>query len=339
MKKVLFILLLLVFNFSFAQSEDFMNEKIDKESKVALDALLNAVPGGFNSIKDVVERRNFTNELFKSMMGSEINPNVIISDYKVPGLNDAPEIKLRVYTPKNTLKTNPGIYYIHGGGMIIGSIQGEEGNAIALALELNAIVVSVEYRLAPENPYPAAVEDCYSGLIWMAKNSKKLKIDSERIAIYGGSAGGGLTIATSMMARDNNFPKVCFQMPLYPMIDDRNISFSSHQITNVGIWDREANIEAWNWYLGGKEANEYAAPARAKYLNNLPPTFIDVGDADLFRDEDIQFVKNLIQAGVETEFHLYPGAFHGSEILAPEATLSKKIWKTRYDALNKALYP
>ena len=98
-------------------------------------------------------------------MGSEINPNVIISDYKVPGLNDAPEIKLRVYTPKNTLKTNPGIYYIHGGGMIIGSIQGEEGNAIALALELNAIVVSVEYRLAPENPYPAAVEDCYSGLI------------------------------------------------------------------------------------------------------------------------------------------------------------------------------
>ena len=143
--------------------------------------------------------------------------------------------------------------------MITGSIQGEEGNAIALALELNAIVVSVEYRLAPENPYPAAVEDCYSGLIWMAKNSKKLKIDSERIAIYGGSAGGGLTIATSMMARDNNFPKVCFQMPLYPMIDDRNISFSSHQITNVGIWDREANIEAWNWYLGGKEADEYAA--------------------------------------------------------------------------------
>lgn len=173
----------------------------------------------------------------------------------------------------------------------------------------------------------------------MAENCDKLGVDLDRIAVYGGSAGGGLTIATTMMARDKNFPKVCFQMPLYPMIDDRNTTVSSHLIKNIGIWDREANIEAWNWYLGGKEADQYAAPARAKYLQLLPPTFIDVGENDLFRDEDLEFAQRLIEAGVRTEFHLYPGAFHASEIISPEASLSKKIWETRYIALKKALYP
>lgn len=316
-----------------------MNERIDKESKAALDTFLSAVPGGFNSISDVVERRKFTNDLFEAMMGNEVNPNIEISDYDVPGMNGAPDVRLRSYTPKSANEKNPGIYFIHGGGMIIGSIQGEEGNAIALALKLNAIVVSVEYRLAPENPYPAALEDCYSGLAWVAKNAEKLKIDPERLAVYGGSAGGGLTIATSLMARDKGYPKICFQMPLYPMIDDRNITISSHEITNIAVWDRSANIEAWDWYLGGKEADEYAAPARARYLNNLPPTFIDVGEADLFRDEDMEFAQRLIKAGVTTEFHLYPGAFHASEILAPDAALSKRIWEVRYSALKRALYP
>ena len=339
MKNIFLLFLLIGVNFCFAQSQNNMSVKIDKESKEGLDAFLTAVPGGFNGIKDVVERRKFTTEIFKAMMGTEVNPDIQISDYNVPGLNNAPDVRIRVYTPKNSLNKNPGIYYIHGGGMIIGNIEGEEANAITLALKLNAVVVSVGYRLAPENPYPAAVEDCYAGLRWMAENSNTLKVDLDRIAVYGGSAGGGLTIATSMMARDNNFPKVCFQMSLYPMIDDRNSTVSSHQITNLGIWDRATNIEAWNWYLGGKEADEYAAPARAKYINNLPPTFIDVGEADLFRDEDIQFVQKLIEAGVKTEFHLYPGAFHGSEVLAPEATLSKKIWETRFAALKKALYP
>ncbi len=339
MRKLFPITLFLSVCFSFAQSQHTINNTIDPESKIGLDALLTAVPGGFNSIRDVVERRNFTNALFASMQSPEVNPNIRITDYKIPGIKSAPDIPLRVYTPKTAGQKNPGIYYIHGGGMIIGSIQGEESNAIALALKLNAVVVSVGYRLAPENPYPAAVEDCYTGLKWMAENYDKLGVDLDRIAVYGGSAGGGLTIATTMMARDKNFPKVCFQMPLYPMIDDRNTTVSSHLIKNIGIWDRETNIEAWNWYLGGKEADQYAAPARAKYLQHLPPTFIDVGENDLFRDEDLEFAQRLIEAGVRTEFHLYPGAFHASEIISPEASLSKKIWETRYIALKKALYP
>ena len=123
------------------------------------------------------------------------------------------------------------------------------------------------------------------------------------------------------------------------MIDDRNTTVSSQEVTDIGIWDREANIEAWNWYLGGEKADQYAAPARAKNLKGLPPTFIDVGEADLFRDEDIDFVSRLIQSGVTTEFHLYPGAYHASEIFAPNATLSKTILARRHAALEQALYP
>ena len=326
------ILLLVVSAGSFAQS---INSRIDPESKLGLDALLKMMPGGFNSIPDIVKRRAVVSQLFSGP--AQVYNEVTISEYKIPGLNKAPAILLRVVTPKNGKDSNPAIYDIHGGGMIMGDIKSGEASAVFFALKFNAVVVSVEYRLAPENPYPAAVEDCYAGLAWMANNAKMLKIDPEHIAVYGGSAGGGLTLATSLMARDKNFPKICFQMANYPMIDDRNVTVSSQEVSNVGVWDKKANIEAWNWYLGGKKADIYAAPARAMDLKGLPPTFIDVGEADVFRDEDIEFAQRLIKAGVTTEFHLYPGAFHASEMLSPNADLSKRIKEARYSALSRAL--
>jgi len=326
------ILLLFVSTGSFAQS---INSRIDAESKLGLDALLKALPGGFNSIPDIVKRRAVMDQLFAG--SNQVYPDVTISEYKIPGLNKAPEILLRVVTPKNAKESNPAIYDIHGGGMVLGNAKSGEASAVLLALKYTAVVVSVDYRLAPENPYPAAVEDCYAGIVWVAKNAKMLKIDPDHLAIYGGSAGGGLTLATSLMARDKNFPKICFQMAMYPMIDDRNVTVSSQEVTNVGIWDRSSNIEAWKWYLGGKKADAYAAPARATNLKGLPPTFMDVGEADLFRDEDIEFAQRLIKAGVTTEFHLYPGAFHASEFFSPAANLSKRIWEARYGALGRAL--
>jgi acetyl esterase/lipase len=326
------ILLLFVSAGSFAQS---INDRIDPESKLGLDALLKAIPGGFNSIPDIVKRRAVMDQLFAG--SNKAYTDVTISEYKIPGLNKAPEISLRVVTPKNAKDTNPAIYDIHGGGMIMGDMKSGEASAVFFALKFNSVVVSVEYRLAPENPYPAAVEDCYAGLVWMANNAKMLKIDPEHIAVFGGSAGGGLTLATSLMARDKNFPKICFQMAMYPMIDDRNVTVSSQEVTNVGIWDRSSNLEAWKWYLGGKKADAYAAPARAVNLKGLPPTFMDVGEADLFRDEDIELAARLIKAGVTTEFHLYPGAFHASELFSPNAKLSKRIWEARYSALSRAL--
>lgn len=141
-----------------------------------------------------------------------------------------------------------------------------------------------------------------------------------------------------MMARDKGGPAVCFLMAPYPMIDDRNELPSTHEITEVGIWDRAGNLEAWEWFLGGQPADAYAAPARATDLSGLPPTFIDVGELDLFRDEDIAFVQRLLQAGIPTEFHVYPGAYHASEVFAPQAELSQRIWAARLSALARALH-
>ena len=315
-----------------------MQNRIDRASRVSLEELLKALPGGFNAIADIKERRNTVDSLLR-MMIAELPPieNVVMEDRNIPGPDGSPEVGVRIYKPVDVSGNLPGMFFIHGGGMIMGSIEGENLKAAMLCETIQAVVVSVEYRLAPENPHPAPVQDCYEALVWMSKNATELGFDPDRLAIVGGSAGGGLAIATALMARDQKFPKLCFQMANYPMIDDRNETPSSKEITDVGIWDREANLEAWDWYLGGKPADEYAAPARAKNLSDLPPTFIDVGEIDLFRDEDIEFATRLLQAGVTTELHVYPGAYHASEAFAPDAELSKQIWAKRIEALKRAL--
>ena len=309
---------------------------IDPESRGPLDQLLEVLPGGFNTIPDIVVRRATVSQI---LAGIEVppNPNVTSEDRTVPGPEGAPDISVRIYRPVNATGALPGIYYIHGGGMILGNVEGEDPSATKICDEVGAVVVSVEYRLAPEDPHPAQAEDCYAGLVWMARNAGELGIDTERLAVYGASAGGGLTIATSMLARDRGFPDLAFQMPIYPMIDDRNETGSSHEIVDVGIWDRAGNVEAWAWYLGDGKPDHYFAPSRCEDLTGLPPTFIDVGTVDLFRDEDITFAMRLMQAGVPTELHVSPGAYHASENFAPEAPLSQRIWARRIDAFRRAL--
>jgi acetyl esterase/lipase len=309
---------------------------IDPDIREPLDQLLQALPGGFNAIPDIVQRRAVASQLLAAL---EIppNPNVAAGDRTVPGPEGAPDITVRIYRPVDATGTLPGIYFIHGGGMILGDIAGEDPVATAICEHVDAVVVSVEYRLAPEHPHPAQVEDCYAGLVWMARHAAELRFDPDRLAVYGGSAGGGLTIATSMLARDRGFPALRFQMPIYPMIDDRNETPSSHEITDIGVWDRAGNIEAWKWYLGEGKPDQYAAPARAEDLAGLPPTYIDVGTVDLFRDEDIAFAMRLMAAGIPTELHVDHGAYHASEVFAPTAPLSEKVWTRRYEALRRGL--
>ena len=311
-------------------------DHIDPDVRGPLDQLLQLMPGGFNAVADIVERRAAALQLLAALEVPP-NPNVVSADRAIPGPQGAPDIMVRVYRPVDATGTLPGIYFIHGGGMVLGNMDGEDPVASTICERVDAVVVSVEYRLAPEHPYPAPVEDCYAGLAWMARNAAELGFDPDRLAVYGGSAGGGLTIATSMLARDRGFPALRFQMPIYPMIDDRNETPSSHEITDIGIWDRSANIEAWQWYLGNGEPDQYAAPARAEDLAGLPATFIDVGTVDLFRDEDIAFATRLMQAGVPTELHVNPGAYHAAEMLAPESALSERIWTRRIEALRRAL--
>ena len=302
------------------------HKRIDPESLVGLDALLELVPGGVSRIPDIVERRAVSKRL-QDMATAELPPNenVVTEDRVIAGSVGNPSITVRIFRPASAAGELPGIYHMHGGGMVMGSVDGDALICTMLCEAINAVIVSVEYRLAPEHPYPAAVEDCFAGLVWMADNAAQLGVDRKQLAIYGGSAGGGLAIATALMARDRGGPQLSYMMALYPMLDDRNETPSSHEIIDVGIWDRDVNLEAWDWYLGGKPADAYAAPARAGNLAGLPPAFIDVGEVDLFRDEDIGFAARLLQAGVPTELHVYPGSYHASEVIAPDAALSATI--------------
>lgn len=309
---------------------------IDPEVNEPLAGLLEVMPGGFNAVADIVARRETVTAM---LAGIEIpdNPNVVKEDRTIPGPDGQPDIRVRIYRPVKATGTLPGIYFIHGGGMILGTIEGEDPVATMICDQVGAVVVSVDYRLAPEAPHPAPAEDSYAGLVWTAKNAAELGIDPDRLGVYGASAGGGLTIAVALMARDRGGPALKFIMPIYPMLDDTNTTESSQAITDIGIWDRAGNIEAWGWYLGGKEADAYAAPARATDLSGLPPAFIDVGTVDLFLDEDIVFVQRLIAAGVPTEFHIHPGAYHAAETFAADAALSRRIWALRLDALRRGL--
>ncbi|MFI6734285.1 alpha/beta hydrolase [Nonomuraea sp. NPDC050451] len=268
------------------------------------------------------------------------NTDVVIEDRHVPGPDGAPDVRVRIYRPAGDAEGRPGLYWIHGGGMIIGTPEIDEAMMIGYVEELGCVAVSVDYRLAPENPHPAPVEDCYAGLVWTAKAAGELGIDPARIVVGGASAGGGLAAATVLLARDRGGPDVAFQLLVCPMLDDRNITPSSHEFTEAVVWDRSANLFGWTALLGDRIGTDdvppYAAPARATDLAGLPPAFIDVGELEVFRDEDVDYALRLSQAGVSTELHLYPGAFHGFDGMVPDAELSKRARAARLAALKRA---
>lgn len=272
----------------------------------------------------------------------EKSPNVSTTACMI----DGPESKLlvKIYEPKARKGPKlPAVFWIHGGGYVMGHPDGDDSLCESFVTNINCVVVSIDYRLAPEHKYPAAIEDCYAGLKWTVNNAEKLKIDSSRIAIAGASAGGGLTAALALMVRDKGEIEVAFQAPLYPMLDDRNITFSSHEINEENLpkaWNREANEIAWKMYLGDKASDEipyYAAPARAKYLTGLPPAYIFIGQLDPFRDETLEYVTRLAKAGVPVEFHLYPGCFHGFDSIFNNADISKQARGGFINAISKAL--
>lgn len=262
---------------------------------------------------------------------------------KIP--RDGGEMLVKIYEPAG--RTNdllPAMLWIHGGGCVLGHPDMDDKLCELFVQTAECIVVSVDYRLAPEHPYPAAIEDCYAGLVWMTEESAMLGIDVNRIAIAGASGGGGLTAALALMARDKGGPSIIFQMPLYPMLDNRNITPSSHEITEEGsIWNRTDNVAAWNMYLGEENdvsgRSSYAVPSRAESLAGLPPAYTCIGQLDLFRDETMEYVARLAQAGVDVEFHLYPGCFHLFESLAPETEVSQRAVQGYMDAMARALHP
>jgi len=267
---------------------------------------------------------------------------VRFDDRVVPGPPDAPRLSVRVYRPR--VETGPGsrpaVLYIHGGGFCFGSVAFEHVGALGIALQTGAVVVSVEYRLAPEHPFPAGLEDCHAALVWMAKESASLGIDADRIAVMGQSAGGGLAAALALLARDRGGPRLCFQVLGIPELDHRLETASMREFVDTPLWNRPNAIQSWRCYLGDDagEVSPYASPAIAPDLSGLPPAYVSTMEFDPLRDEGIEYALRLLQAGVSVELHQYPGTFHGSALVT-EAEVSKRGQRELVDALVRGLRP
>jgi acetyl esterase/lipase len=235
----------------------------------------------------------------------------------------------------------PVIYYTHGGGMVMGNRFAGITPLLDTVDRLNAVLVSVEYRLAPEFPDPYPVEDCYAGLLWTVTHTQELGIDPDRLIVAGSSSGGGLAAGTALLARDRQGPRLAGQLLMYPMLDDRDQTVSTRQIDGVGLWDRTSNATGWTALLGdrkgGPNVSIYAAPARATSLAGLPATYIDCGSAEVFRDEDVAYATRLWASGVPTELHIWAGGFHGFELFAPHATISQAAVHVRDTWLDRVL--
>ena len=267
--------------------------------------------------------------------------DVTKEDLRVPGPKNASDVLVRVYRPKAPAGApRPGVFEIHGGGFLMGDIAMMDPWCQRVAAEIDAVVVSVEYRLAPEHPFPAGVEDCYAALVWTATEAKRLGIDPDRIAIAGQSAGGGLAAATALLARDRGGPNLCFQLLEIPELDDRLDTPSMLAFTDTPLWNRPNAVWSWKHYLGPDhegEVSPYAAPARAQNLAGLPPAYISTMEFDPLRDEGILYGLRLLQAGVSVELHSYPGTFHGSALL-PSAEVSRRNMDEVFGVLKRRLH-
>lgn len=241
------------------------------------------------------------------------------------GIGPAGVLRARLIRPAAE-DSLPCLYWMHGGGYFSGSAFERDDRLTTWARDVGIAVVSVEYRLAPESPYPAPFDDCWAGLVGLVAKAREFGVDPARIGVGGGSAGGGLAAAVALAARDRGGPPLAFQLLLYPMIDDRGTTESSR--IQVPLWPRAANQLGWGAYLGSAAASPgvpaYAAPAHAVHLRGLPPTYLCVGTADLFRDENVEYARRLMRDGAEVELHVLRGAPHGFHTLAPASKVARR---------------
>ncbi len=266
------------------------------------------------------------------------DPRVEEIERLIPGPAGAPDVPIRIYMPKDRRQAGPGFVNFHGGGFIMGDLEIEHPRCLIMAAEGGAVAVGVDYRLAPEHPFPAGVEDCYAALQWVAANAAALKIDPTRITIGGGSAGGNLTAAVALMARDRGGPTVAFQMLFYPVIDDRCETASMKNSAGLYIWDGQNSLDMWNQYIGKERGtvSPYAAPARAEDLAGLPPAYMMTCEHDPLRDEAILYAMRLMAAGVPVELHNYPGTVHAFDFLTPSEIATRAVHES-VEVLRRAM--
>lgn len=259
----------------------------------------------------------------------------------VPGPAECPDVGVLIHTPQRRERPTPCIVHMHGGGYVTGAASSLAPIHRSVAAAANCVIVSVDYRLAPETRFPGAIEDCYAALAWVFANAESLDIDRRRVGVMGESAGGGLAAALALLARDRKEYSLAFQHLIYPMIDDRTCAAQvPHPYAGEFLWTAHNNRFGWSALLGVAPGSEnvspYAAPARAASLAGLPPTFISAGALDLFVEEDMEYARRLVRAGVPVEMHVYPGAFHAFDILA-NARVSADANRDSMAALRRAL--
>lgn len=256
---------------------------------------------------------------------------------------DGVELRVSVFRRSDHVAGGPAILHLHGGGMVGGDRFLGADTFLPWAERYDAVVASVEYRLAPEHPDPIPVEDCYAALVWMVSQSAELGFDAARVVVAGMSAGGGLSAGVALMARDRGGPALAGQLLLCPMLDERNDSTSARQFASGTLWDRTSNDTGWDALLGGRRGSDavspYASPSRATDLSCLPPTFIDVGSAEVFRDEDVAYASRIWEAGGDAELHVWPGGFHGFQALVPDAAVSQDALAAQIAWLDRTLAP
>lgn len=268
------------------------------------------------------------------------NPDVVSSDLYVPGLPGNPDVHLRLFRPRASTGQLSALYWIQGGGYVLTAPDLDDAMCEELAIAQGCAVVSVDWRRAPEAPYPAAHEDCFAGLLWLFENGPEAGVDPSRIILGGASSGGGAAAAVALRLRDEGRFQLLHQLLIYPMLDDRNTSRSSAEVTDPELWSRRSNELAWQAYLGALSGSEdvpaYAAPARANDLSGLAPATILTGELDLFVDENVEYAQRLLAAGVGLELHVYPSVHHGFNVHNPAAVVSKRFLADRDAALLRA---
>lgn len=268
--------------------------------------------------------------------------DVQIENRFIASSDNKTKIRLRVYRSKTLTAPAPVLLWMHGGGLILGHPEIDEANCIFLAREAGVVIVSVDYRVAPEHPFPTPLEDCYTALKWVAAHGTELNVDAARLAIGGESAGGGLAAALAQLAYDRGEVKPIFQLLVYPMLDDRSAVRADFANREFLVWDKASNYFGWEAYLrakpGGENLPAYAVPARRENLSGLPPMWLGVGTLDMFHDECVTYAQRLQTAGVPCESYIIPGAFHGFDTVASQSQVVREFMQAQVEALKRDLF-
>ncbi len=308
---------------------------IDPQVAAALDEL--GISPGFTA--DEISQAREESALFQAEVLERIAPLGLRRDDSPVSAFRGGLIDVSSFTPPGMRRRRAAILYVHGGGMVSGDRFSGMDFLASWAIAHDVVVVTADYRLAPEFPDPYPVEDTFAVLTWMVERADDLEIDPHRIVIVGVSAGGGIAAGTALLARERGGPQLLGQMLLCPMLDDRDATISTKQIDGIGYWDRGASVTAWTALLGERRATDdvsiFAAPARAEHLSGLPPTFIDVGSAEVFRDESVAYATAIWAAGGAADLHVWAGGVHAYELLAPDAAISRETVRTRDQWLRR----